>query len=131
MIIRSAKNRYLYAYHKSQWIQHDIKVYGGVHKLRLEYLSFFDHLPPSVYIFYGIMVCKKSIFLTTYPPPLVNVVCERPLREHSHMTSDIFWVFLTYLPLLVVIECHKIVIKALGAFHKLLLQEEGGRWSKN
>ena len=40
---------------------------------------FFDHLPPSVYIFYGIKVYKKLIFLTTYPPPLVNVVCERPL----------------------------------------------------
>ena len=47
--------------------------------LRLQDLSFFDHLPPSIYIFYGIKVYKKSIFLTTYPPPLVNVVCERPL----------------------------------------------------
>ena len=37
----------------------------------------FDHLPP-----YGIKVYKKSIFLTTYPP-LVNVVCERPLRNKS------------------------------------------------
>ena len=26
----------------------------GVHKLRLQDFSFFDHLPPSVYIFYGI-----------------------------------------------------------------------------
>ena len=52
---------------------------GGVHKLRLQYLAFFDHLPPCVYIFYGIKVYKKSIFLTAYPPPLVNVVCERPL----------------------------------------------------
>ena len=52
---------------------------GGVHKLRLQNLAFFDHLPPSVYIFYGMKVYKKSIFLTTYPPPLVNVVCERPL----------------------------------------------------
>ena len=52
---------------------------GGVHKLRLQDLSFFDRLPPSVYIFYGTKVCKKSIFLTTYPPLLVNVVCERPL----------------------------------------------------
>ena len=51
---------------------------GGIHKLRLQDLAFFDHLPPSVYIFYGIKVYKKSIFLTTYPPPLVNVVCERP-----------------------------------------------------
>ena len=25
-------------------------------------------------------VYKKLTFLTTYPPPLVNVVCERPLR---------------------------------------------------
>ena len=42
-------------------------------------LLFFDHLPPSVYIFYDIKVYKKSLFLTTYPPPLVNVVCEWPL----------------------------------------------------
>ena len=27
---------------------------GGVHKLGLQDLSFFDHLPSSVYIFYGI-----------------------------------------------------------------------------
>ena len=52
---------------------------GGVHKLRLQDLAFFDPPPPSVYIFYGINVYKKSIFLTIYPPPLVNVVCERPL----------------------------------------------------
>ena len=52
---------------------------GAVHKLRLQDLAFFDPLPPSVYIFYGIKVYKKSIFLTTYPPPIVNVVCEWPL----------------------------------------------------
>ena len=52
---------------------------GGVHKLRLQDLAFFDHLSPSVYIFYGIKVYKKLIFLSTYPPPLVNVVCEQPL----------------------------------------------------
>ena len=51
-------------------------VLGGVHKLRLQDLTFFDHLTPSVYIFYGIKVYKKSIFLTPYPPLLVNVVCE-------------------------------------------------------
>ena len=54
--------------------------FGDVHKLRLQDLAFFDHLPPSVDIFYGINVDKKSIFLTTYSPPLVNVVCERPVR---------------------------------------------------
>ena len=56
-----------------------IRILGGVHKLRLQNLAFFDHLPPSVYILYGMKVYKKQIFLTTYPPPLVNVVCERPL----------------------------------------------------
>ena len=60
---------------------------GGVHKLRLQDLAFFDHLPPSVYIFYGIKVYKKSTFLTTYPPPLVNVVCERPLTQFYHIWS--------------------------------------------
>ena len=38
------------------------------HKLRLQDLSFFDHLPPSVYIFYGIKVYKKSIFFDHLPP---------------------------------------------------------------
>ena len=61
------------------WNQSLYLCLGGVHKLRLQDLSFFDHLPPSIYIFYGIKVYKKSIFLTTYPPPIVNVVCERPL----------------------------------------------------
>ena len=46
-------------------------ILGGVHNLRLQDLAFFDHLPPSVYIFSGIKVYKKSIFLTTYPPPLL------------------------------------------------------------
>ena len=41
---------------------------GGVHKLRLQDLAFFDHLPPSVYILYGINVYKKSIFFDHLPP---------------------------------------------------------------
>ena len=44
-------------------------------------LAFFDHLPPSVDIFYLMNVDKKQHFWTTYPPFLVNVVCERPLRQ--------------------------------------------------
>ena len=51
------------------------KPLGGIHKLRLQDLFFFDHLPPSVYIFYGTKVYKKSIFLTTYPP----TSCKRSL----------------------------------------------------
>ena len=43
-----------------------------------KFLAFFDHLSPSVDIFYLIMIDKKPKFLTTYPPPLVNVVCEQP-----------------------------------------------------
>ena len=73
------------------WTRYEL---GSVHKLRLQNLAFFDHLPPSVYIFYGIKVYKKSIFLTTYPPPLVNVVCERPLTLFSSQdfpTWFLFW----------------------------------------
>ena len=58
---------------------------GGVHKLRLQDLSFFDRLPPSVYIFYSIKVYKKLIFPTTYPPPLVNVVCDQPLTVPAEL----------------------------------------------
>ena len=49
---------------------------GGVQKLYLQELSFFDHLPPSVYIFYGIKVCKKMIFFDHLLPCSWNVVCE-------------------------------------------------------
>ena len=41
---------------------------------------FFDHLPLSVDIFYLIKLIKRWHFWTIYPPLLVNVVCERPLR---------------------------------------------------
>ena len=65
---------------------------GVVHKLRLQDgLAFFDHIPPFVYILYGMKVYKKSIFLTTYPPPLVNVVCERFLVLISHHKLAFFF----------------------------------------
>ena len=35
---------------------------GGVRKLRLQNWAFFDHLPPSVYIFYGIKFTKSRFF---------------------------------------------------------------------
>ena len=43
--------------------------------IRLSYrtLNRVIRVPPSVYIFYGIMVCKKSIFLTTYLITLLSV----------------------------------------------------------
>ena len=59
---------------------------GVVHKLRLQNLAFFDHLPPFIYIFYGMKGYKKSIFLTTYLVPLVNVVCERPQSRNQGIT---------------------------------------------
>ena len=43
-------------------------------------LSFLDHLPPCVDIFYGMNVDKKCIFVDLVELPcLVNVVCVRPL----------------------------------------------------
>ena len=50
---------------------------GGLHKI----LAFFDRLPLSVDIFYVMNVDKKWTFLDHLPPPLINVVCERPLKE--------------------------------------------------
>ena len=41
----------------------------------------FDHLPPSVDIFWLMNVDKNWHFLTTYPPSFVNVVCECPPTE--------------------------------------------------
>ena len=57
------------------------KIYHGIwgrSQTTFTIFVFFDHIPPSVYISYGIKVYKKLIFLTTYPL-LVNVVCDRPL----------------------------------------------------
>ena len=54
-------------------------------------LAFSDHLPPCVYIFYGMNVYKKWTFWTTYLPSLVNVVCERPL-----ISVGINWITLDY-----------------------------------
>ena len=67
---------------------------GGIHKLRLQDLSFFDHLSPSAYIFYGIKVLKKSIFLTTYPPPLVNVQGHpgQSVLTSNHYLDKIWWI---------------------------------------
>ena len=53
----------------------DFKITGiaGIHAIPIVF--------HCIYSFYGIKVYKKSIFLTTYPSPLVNVVCERPLGK--------------------------------------------------
>ena len=39
-------------------------------------LAFFDHLPPSIDLFYGMNIDKKW---TTYLPLLVNIVSEQPI----------------------------------------------------
>ena len=49
-------------------------------------LGFFDHLPPCVYIFYGINVDKKWTFLD-YLPHLVNVICGRPHVENYQFVT--------------------------------------------
>ena len=48
-----------------------IYVYNSAH--------IFDHPPTFVYNFYAINVYKFSGYLTTHPPSIVNVNCERPL----------------------------------------------------
>ena len=45
---------------------------GYIHKLHWQDLGFFDHLPPSVDIFYLIKVDKKSTFLDYLPPSSCN-----------------------------------------------------------
>ena len=55
----------------------------GVHKLRLQDLPFFDHLPPSFYIFYGIKVYKKSFFLTTYLSSCKRSLCMPPKNQDT------------------------------------------------
>ena len=48
-----------------------------------KFLAFFDHPPPCLDILYLINVDKNLHFLTTYPPSLVNVVCEWPLSVQN------------------------------------------------
>ena len=45
------------------------------------FLHLFDHPPTFVYNFYAINIYKFSRFLTTHPPSIVNVICERPLIQ--------------------------------------------------
>ena len=57
----------------------------SVHKLRLQNLAFFDHLPPSVYIFYGIKVDKKLIF---FRPPTPSY-CKRSLWTPPYVIYEL------------------------------------------
>ena len=62
-------------------------------------LAFLDHLPPCIDMFYVIIFDKKWTFLDTYPPHLVNIVCEQPLSqilEEQKSDSSFFgeWIFM-------------------------------------
>ena len=50
---------------------------------------FFDHLPPSVYIFYGIKVYKKVDFFDHLP----SVVCERSLGWNLYIKYNLYLIF--------------------------------------
>ena len=50
--------------HMSHQVQQQL---GGRSETTFTRFGFFDHLPPCVYIFYGMNAYKKTIFLTTYP----------------------------------------------------------------
>ena len=52
-----------------------------------KFLPFFDLT--YVDIFYFINIDIKSTFWTTYPPLLVNVVCERPLWSFGVVQSNL------------------------------------------
>ena len=70
------------------WSDHNLTYLnpkGGVHKLRLQDLSFFYHLPPSVYIFYGIKVDKKLIF---FRPPTPSY-CKRSLWTPPYVIYEL------------------------------------------
>ena len=55
---------------------------GGVHKLRLQSLAFFDHLPLRLH-FLWYKSLQKVGFFDHLPPPIVNVVSERPLSKRK------------------------------------------------
>ena len=46
-------------------------------------LPFFDHLPTSMWTFITLNVDQNGHFLTTYPPHLVHVFFDRPLKQAS------------------------------------------------
>ena len=46
------------------------------YKLRLHFLAFFDHVPSLHFL-----CSKPHVFLTTYPPLSVNVICESSLHK--------------------------------------------------
>ena len=55
---------------------------GSLHKLRRHFLAF-DHVPtnPCLHFCYS----KFSIFLTTYPPLVANVICKGSLIGAMHI----------------------------------------------
>ena len=65
---------------------------GVVHKLST-LISFWLFLTPLRWHF---LPYKSQHFWTTYPPPLVNVVCERPLsaRTPDHTNKQTIWTYL-------------------------------------
>ena len=58
-------------------------IIGVVHKYVDKFLAFFDHLPPFVYTSY---LMKVDIILTTYPPLVINLLCERTLGTKKIMS---------------------------------------------
>ena len=56
---------------------------GGIHKLHLQNLSFFDHLRTPLRLHFLWYKSLQKVY--TYPPPLVNVVCEHPLRSFFYL----------------------------------------------
>ena len=81
--------RFLWNHQKIQQPKIEIVTEGLVHKLLWQVFGlFWPPTRPFVYTFYLI---KFDIFwLSTYPPLLVNLVCERPLRVNTHCSKNMF-----------------------------------------
>ena len=62
---------------RPQESEREIASKGFVHKLRWQDFGFFDHL----LTFSTLWTTKRQYLWTTFPPTLVNIVCERSLRD--------------------------------------------------
>ena len=65
----------------------------NVHKLRLQDLAFFDYLPPSINVFYGIKVYKKLIFFDHLPPSSCKRSLWTPPYNMNSLIKIQFWLF--------------------------------------
>ena len=77
-------------YSRLQFISIDLR--GCSQTTLTSFCLFLTTCPPTLTFSNLVMVDKKLKFLTTYPPPLVNVVCEQPLIVCCLKLVDRGWI---------------------------------------